>query len=80
MGPFQGRLARDRVIEQADLSRPRRHRGFEEKFGKLGRLSRVTAVTKRAAPRRRLHLAMASNLVDLAAVHVDDLELPAADR
>ena len=36
MGPFQGRLARDRVIEQADLLARGDTETFEEKFGKLG--------------------------------------------
>lgn len=36
MGPFQGRLARDRVIEQADLLARGDVEGFEETFGKLG--------------------------------------------
>jgi predicted flap endonuclease-1-like 5' DNA nuclease len=36
MGPFQGRLARDRVIEQADLLARGDVESFEEKFGKLG--------------------------------------------
>jgi predicted flap endonuclease-1-like 5' DNA nuclease len=35
MGPFQGRLARDRVIEQADLLARRDIETFEERFGKL---------------------------------------------
>jgi len=36
MGPFQGRLARDRVIEQAAYLARGDIDGFEEKFGKLG--------------------------------------------
>jgi predicted flap endonuclease-1-like 5' DNA nuclease len=36
MGPFQGRLASDRVIEQADYLARGDVEGFEEKFGKLG--------------------------------------------
>jgi predicted flap endonuclease-1-like 5' DNA nuclease len=36
MGAFQGRLARDRVIEQADYLARGDTDGFEEKFGKLG--------------------------------------------
>jgi predicted flap endonuclease-1-like 5' DNA nuclease len=36
MGPFQGRLARDRVIEQADLLARGDVETFEETFGKLG--------------------------------------------
>ncbi|HMG46717.1 MAG TPA: hypothetical protein VK614_04590 [Allosphingosinicella sp.] len=36
MGPFQGRLARDRLIEQADYLARGDAEGFEEKFGKLG--------------------------------------------
>ena len=36
MGPFQGRLAKDRVIEQADLLARGDIETFEEKFGKLG--------------------------------------------
>jgi len=36
MGPFQGRLARDRVIEQADLLARGDIETFEETFGKLG--------------------------------------------
>ena len=36
MGPFQGRLARDRVVEQADYLARGDVDGFEEKFGKLG--------------------------------------------
>ena len=35
MGPFQGRLSRDRVIEQADYLARGDIDGFEEKFGKL---------------------------------------------
>jgi predicted flap endonuclease-1-like 5' DNA nuclease len=35
MGPFVGRLARDRVIEQADLLARGDIESFEEKFGKL---------------------------------------------
>ena len=36
MGAFQGRLARDRVVEQADYLARGDIDGFEEKFGKLG--------------------------------------------
>lgn len=36
MGPFQGRIERDRVIEQADYLARGDVDGFEEKFGKLG--------------------------------------------
>jgi predicted flap endonuclease-1-like 5' DNA nuclease len=36
MGPFKGRLARDRVAEQADYLARGDVDGFEEKFGKLG--------------------------------------------
>ncbi|HTU12949.1 MAG TPA: hypothetical protein VMG08_18815 [Allosphingosinicella sp.] len=36
MGPFTGRLARDRVIEQADLLARGDVETFEERFGKLG--------------------------------------------
>jgi len=36
MGPFQGRLAKDRVIEQADYLARGDIEGFEERFGKLG--------------------------------------------
>jgi predicted flap endonuclease-1-like 5' DNA nuclease len=36
MGPFRGRLARDRVVEQADYLARGDTDGFEEKFGKLG--------------------------------------------
>ena len=36
MGPFQGRLARDRVMEQADLLARGDIETFEERFGKLG--------------------------------------------
>jgi predicted flap endonuclease-1-like 5' DNA nuclease len=36
MGPFAGRLARDRVIEQADYLARGDTEGFEETFGKLG--------------------------------------------
>jgi len=36
MGPFQGRLAKDRVIEQADLLARGDIETFEETFGKLG--------------------------------------------
>ena len=36
MGPFQGRIARDRVIEQADLLARGDIETFEETFGKLG--------------------------------------------
>lgn len=35
MGPFQGRLLRDRVIEQADYLARGDIDGFEEKFGRL---------------------------------------------
>jgi len=35
MGPFRGRLARDRVAEQADYLARGDIEGFEEKFGKL---------------------------------------------
>ena len=35
IGPFQGRLASDRVIEQADFLARGDIEGFEEKFGKL---------------------------------------------
>ncbi|MEA3015211.1 MAG: hypothetical protein QOD42_3756 [Sphingomonadales bacterium] len=35
MGPFQGRLAKDRVIEQADLLARHDVETFEERFGKL---------------------------------------------
>jgi len=36
LGPFQGRLLRDRVIAQADYLARGDIDGFEEKFGKLG--------------------------------------------
>jgi predicted flap endonuclease-1-like 5' DNA nuclease len=36
MGPFQGRLARDRIVEQAAYLARGDTDGFEEKFGKLG--------------------------------------------
>jgi predicted flap endonuclease-1-like 5' DNA nuclease len=36
LGPFRGRLARDRVREQADYLSRGDTEGFEEKFGKLG--------------------------------------------
>lgn len=36
MGAFKGRLARDRVAEQADYLARGDTEGFEEKFGKLG--------------------------------------------
>ena len=36
MGPFRGRLGRDRVCEQADYLARGDLDGFEEKFGKLG--------------------------------------------
>jgi len=35
MGPFQGRLARDRIVEQADYLARGDTEGFEERFGKL---------------------------------------------
>jgi predicted flap endonuclease-1-like 5' DNA nuclease len=35
LGPFQGRLARDRIVEQADYLARGDSEGFEEKFGKL---------------------------------------------
>jgi len=35
MGPFQGRLARDQVIEQADLLARGDTESFEERYGKL---------------------------------------------
>ncbi len=36
LGPFRGRLARDRVAEQADYLARGDKDGFEERFGKLG--------------------------------------------
>jgi predicted flap endonuclease-1-like 5' DNA nuclease len=36
MGPFAGRLARDRIAEQADYLARGDIDGFEDKFGKLG--------------------------------------------
>lgn len=36
MGPFQGRIAKDRIIEQADLLARHDIETFEERFGKLG--------------------------------------------
>ena len=36
MGPFRGRLARDRIAEQADYLARGDIESFEEKFGKLG--------------------------------------------
>lgn len=36
MGPFQGRLTRDRIAEQADYLSRGDTDGFEAKFGKLG--------------------------------------------
>ena len=36
LGPFQGRLQRDRIIEQADLLARGDTESFEERFGKLG--------------------------------------------
>ncbi len=36
LGPFQGRIAKDRVIEQADLLARGDVETFEERFGKLG--------------------------------------------
>jgi len=41
MGPFRGRLARDRVIQQADYLGRGDIDGFEEKFGKLGWVRRL---------------------------------------
>lgn len=38
MGPFQGRLLRDRIVEQADYLARGDTDGFEENFGKLGGL------------------------------------------
>jgi predicted flap endonuclease-1-like 5' DNA nuclease len=35
LGPFQGRLARDRVVEQADLLARGDTESFEERFGRL---------------------------------------------
>lgn len=36
MGPFRGRIARDRIVEQAHYLASGDIDGFEEKFGKLG--------------------------------------------
>lgn len=36
LGPFRGRLARDRVAEQADYLARGDRDGFEERFGKIG--------------------------------------------
>jgi len=36
MGPFEGRIARDRVVEQARYLARGDTEGFEEKFGRLG--------------------------------------------
>ena len=36
LGPFQGRLARDRIAEQADYLARGDTEGFEERFGSLG--------------------------------------------
>jgi predicted flap endonuclease-1-like 5' DNA nuclease len=36
MGPFRGRLARDRIAEQADYLARGDTDGFEERFGRLG--------------------------------------------
>ena len=36
LGPFRGRIARDRLAEQADYLARGDRDGFEEKFGKLG--------------------------------------------
>jgi predicted flap endonuclease-1-like 5' DNA nuclease len=36
LGPFQGRLRRDRIVEQADYLSRGDTEGFEERFGKLG--------------------------------------------
>ena len=36
LGPFQGRIAKDRVMEQADLLARGDVETFEERFGKLG--------------------------------------------
>jgi predicted flap endonuclease-1-like 5' DNA nuclease len=36
LGPFRGRIARDRFVEQADYLARGDTDGFEEKFGKLG--------------------------------------------
>ena len=36
MGPFRGRLTRDRIAEQADFLARGDIESFEEKFGKLG--------------------------------------------
>lgn len=36
MGAFRGRIARDRVVEQARFLAAGDHAGFEERFGKLG--------------------------------------------
>ena len=36
LGPFAGRLARDRIIEQATYLARGDHAGFEERFGSLG--------------------------------------------
>ena len=42
MGPFRGRLARDRVAEQADYLARGDIESFEEKFGKLGSENQIT--------------------------------------
>lgn len=36
LGPFKGRLARDRIVEQAGYLARGDREGFEERFGKLG--------------------------------------------
>jgi predicted flap endonuclease-1-like 5' DNA nuclease len=36
MGPFRGRIVRDRLVEQAHYLARGDTDGFEEKFGKLG--------------------------------------------
>ncbi|MDQ4087671.1 MAG: hypothetical protein M3177_06655 [Pseudomonadota bacterium] len=36
MGPFRGRLARDRIAEQADYLARGDREGFEERFGRIG--------------------------------------------
>ena len=64
MGAFEGRIARDRLVEQAGYLARGDTDGFEAKFGKLGRIIRSPSLSRGGfqPPRRFLTTSLASNL------------------
>ena len=71
LGAFRGRITRDRIVEQADYLARGDTDGFEQT------VRQALADRCRLVLGRLLARARRDQLVDLAAVHVDDLERPA---